>query len=152
MIETNEIALAPPIEPESIHMSFNEPGWIALYLLLIILFLVFSYFFWKRYQKNKYKRIAIKSLKDLSIEDDRSTLRAMEILKSTAMKSFGREELAALTGIHFLEFLNDKCACFQPQTVQKISKVFYQKTIVLNQKDKQQFIQQSQNWIRKHGI
>lgn len=152
MNETNDLILGPPLEPQPIELNFTGPGWMALYILLAVLFIVACILVWKHYKKNKYRRQAVKALKQLPIADYSGILHAMEILKSTAMRSFGREELAPLSGAELFHFLNQKYPAFNSNTTQAISSVFYQKSVVIGLDEKKAFIDQSQNWIRKHGV
>lgn len=76
----------------------------------------------------------------------------MEVLKSTAMKTYGREVLAPLSGTLLFDFMNEKYAAFEDKTTKAITNVIYQTSAKISDEEKVQFIQQSQNWIRKHGV
>ena len=113
-VETKqEVDLGPLYEPETIHFSFDAPGW---YLLggLLLLFAGFILFRWlKQYQKNAYRRDALKELEIIEKnfhqqQNDAFLNDSLILLKIVAIKAFGRQQVAPLFGIQWLEYLESK--------------------------------------------
>lgn len=108
-----ESQIGPIIEPEPIAFSFNTLGWKIVGVLLLCLLAFVIYKLYKKYQKNAYKREAIKVLTELEsqVNSQKSSSIAEQIsaqLKRVAIISFGREEVAALSGTPWLAFLQEK--------------------------------------------
>lgn len=92
-------------EPVPITFSFDAPGWKYLLCFSIIAFLFIAFRQFRTYQKNKYRRDALKALNatsTMSITD------VFIVLKQTAMHSFGREAAGHLSGTEWLLFLDEK--------------------------------------------
>jgi len=152
MNQTNDLLLAPPFEPAAPVMSFLEPGWMAVYVALAIILLFIAARMVHHYRKNAYRRTAIRALHALSLSEPSSLLKAMAILKSTAMKSYGRVPLAHLTGTALLGYFNRIYPAFDPHIVEHLVLSIYSDTERLNREAYLQFIKQSQKWISKHDI
>jgi hypothetical protein len=88
------------------------PGW---YVLAVLVFLVATWFIWtglRRRRLNAYRRAALSELDALSqraasAEEREDALRKVpELLKRTALAAWPREEVAELTGMEWLAFLD----------------------------------------------
>jgi hypothetical protein len=91
------------LEPAPVAFSFDAPGWDYLVLLIasaLLLIIIRGVYF---YHKNAYRREAIKQIARLS-----SLGQINFILKSLALRSFGREEVASLYGEDWMKFLLSK--------------------------------------------
>lgn len=81
-------------------------GWWALALLLLLLF-AFTLWEWKRYQRNRWRRSALKELARLRDEGRDQVVREMSVLlRRVAISRYPREEVASLTGEAWLAFLD----------------------------------------------
>lgn len=99
------------LEPEPLTFTFETIGWKILAILLFIGAITVLYRKLKLYNKNKYRREAIKKLKLAEVENASSQSKINHlniILKQVAMISFGREQVAALYGDAWFSFLDSK--------------------------------------------
>jgi len=93
----------PILEPDPIGFSLDAPGWSYLGLVLAGAMLTLAVRWIFRYQKYAYRRAAIAQV------NITSEVRGINvILKSLALKSFDRAEVAPLFGQSWIEFLLDK--------------------------------------------
>lgn len=83
--------------------DFNAPGWAYLFSFLFFCCSLVIFHFWTRWKTNAYRRVALRTLRELSRDEAIQLLPAL--LKSTAMISYGRESVAALYGDDWLSFL-----------------------------------------------
>src|SRR5690606_17210056 len=106
------LELGDIIEPNPIVFSFNTMGWKVVFALLTFLLVYILYRIYLAYKKRQYLRDAVINIQKLNSETNSSSIQFINavlfILKDTAMKSFGRREVAALHGKGWLEFLDDK--------------------------------------------
>ena len=150
------IDLGPLYEPNAVRFSFETPGW---YLLggFLLLFAVLFFLKWlKRYQKNKYRREALKTIARIeqNLQNPNESNQFNDILillKLVAIKAFGRQEVAQLYGNEWLEFLESK-GIHTPFTQYKqiILNTLYETTLV-DLKETKELIELSKRWIRTHA-
>jgi len=105
--------LGPLYEPEAVGFSFHSPGWYFLGGMLILLAIYLSIKWLRNYLKNAYRRDALKHLSAiesrLGRQEDLVSLQSiLVLLKNVAMQAFGRESVAALYGMDWLIFLEEK--------------------------------------------
>ena len=99
--------LGPLIEPDAITFTFNTIGWKMLFTVILIILTV-SFVFWlKTYIRNKFRREAVKNINNI-ISLQNPVKEIFVNLKIVAIKSFGRENVAKLSGTEWLIFLNSK--------------------------------------------
>jgi hypothetical protein len=100
-------------EPESVPFSFEAPGWYFVFALVAAV-LTFAFIRWyKNYQRNSYRREALKNLDIIekhfdSQSDDQCLTDVMVLLKLVAIKAYGRKPVANLYGDQWLQFLESK--------------------------------------------
>jgi len=150
------IDLGPLYEPDAVRFSFETPGW---YLLggLLLLFAVLFFLKWlKRYRQNRYRRKALKTIarieQNLHNPNESNQFNdILVLLKLVAIKAFGRQEVAQLHGIEWLEFLESK-GTDTPFTQYKknILNTLYKPTLV-DLKETMELIEISKRWIRRHA-
>ncbi|WP_226704165.1 DUF4381 domain-containing protein [Microbulbifer elongatus] len=139
--------LVPPPEPPAIPMWPATPlakGLCALFLLILLLFI------WRQihiYRANAYRRAALAELRQG--EGDAAQIAA--ILRRTALAAYPREEVAALTGEHWLEFLNQHYPgnAFEGEVGHELLQSPYRKT---TSHKSDALIQAAQDWIRQHKV
>lgn len=105
--QLKDIHLPPPINTWPI-----APGWIGL-LVLVFALLSYLLYLWHKANKRKYTvKFALAKLEKLQhsmTENPKNINIAAEIsilLRRTALHYFRREEIAGLSGKHWLHFLN----------------------------------------------
>lgn len=97
--------------PQPIHMWPIAPGWILVYVIILLLFSCVLYFFYKSMRNRYTVKFALTKLNNLQhqIQENPNINAAAEIstlLRRTALYYFPREDIAGLSGKHWLEFLN----------------------------------------------
>jgi len=90
-------------EPTPISFSFDTIGWKILALIAILVLFFVLYKLVSNYRRNKYRRDAVKLLQSASSLDQ-----GLIVLKKVAMQVYGREQVAALYGAPYWNFLDDK--------------------------------------------
>lgn len=94
--------------PEPVSWWPPAPGWwLAGFISLAALIALF--YFLRRWRvKNRYRKVALKILSQLDVQDNELTsLEAIsELLRRVAIQTFGREKVAALAGEAWLAFLD----------------------------------------------
>ncbi|MES2216965.1 MAG: DUF4381 domain-containing protein [Pseudomonadota bacterium] len=98
--------------PQHINMLPTAPGWIILYVILLVLTSYLIYVWYKHIKRKatvKFALAKLNKLKDSSVATPENIHIAVEIsalLRRTALYYFRREEIAGLSGNAWLEFLN----------------------------------------------
>ena len=96
--------MEPLADAEPISKMPVGPGWwVVLALLLLAVIATVGWKFYKRYQ-NRHRYYAIVEIK--ALPDNYGALDLSAILKRCALSQFPRQEVAALTGTYWCEFLN----------------------------------------------
>lgn len=90
------------------------PGWYLVLGILLLLVLVLGHRAWQRYQANAYRRAA---LRELAVAQDVPSI--AELLRRTALAVAPREEIAALTGDAWLDWLSARSPEAIPDVVRE---------------------------------
>jgi len=151
-MEQEDFILGPPLEPAPMAMNYLEPGWIILYVLAIIIGAIILFLVFKKYRRNAYGRYAINELGKIQLNNQTDLNYIFSILKSTAIKSYGRKEMAALSGAALFNHLNKKYHAFDDKLCQRMTRALYSRAEETGSEDNEHFISQIQTWIRKHGV
>lgn len=99
------------LEPDPLPFTFDTIGWKILFGILLLVAVIAFYKWIKLYQKNKYRRTAIKKLQLIEAEVAQSPYKINQlniILKQVAIVTFGREQVAGLYGNDWFLFLDSK--------------------------------------------
>lgn len=144
------------IEAESIPFSFDAPGWQFLFWGLIALFSIILISLGIRYFKRKQRRQAIKQIALLAINENRNqNIQAINtILKQLAMAFYGRDTVARLDGLDWINFLNktSKKDYFNTKASANILEASYNHKLSINDTLWQAYIQSCTQWIKHYGI
>jgi hypothetical protein len=115
-MQTDSIPLAQLkeiVDPESVGFMPQTVGWLILFILLVALMSWWALRRYRRWQANQYRRDALAELEVLreqmlQADQPAVALSSLAVLvKRTALHSFPREKVAALTGRDWLQFLTD---------------------------------------------
>ena len=94
-------------EPEAVSWWPTAPGWQFLAAAALLALTLAAYRRWQRWRRNRYRREAIRSLRSCQELPPDARLQAMaRILKAAALAAFPRREIAALSGEHWLDWLD----------------------------------------------
>jgi len=173
LLNTSLSELHDIITPDPVSFWPLADGWIVLLILFVSLLLPWLLYQYGLYQSNAYRRAALSELNEIkSIQAPRQQLEQLfSLLKRTALSVYPREQIAALTGEQWWDFLNKNSGVhFSSQTQQTCYEVLYNPAFDLNQeitnqqaekqknsgiltseKDPcQQFMHEIKHWIKKH--
>lgn len=88
------------------------PGWYVLLTLCLIAACWLAWGWWKTWQANRYRRIA---LQELAVTDDPTAI--AELLRRTALVIAPREQIASLTGGRWVDWLASRLPTSIPPEV-----------------------------------
>ncbi len=149
------IELSPLYEPDPVVFSFSEIGWkfVAGFMFVMVLFIIVRLAI--RYQRNAYRRAAIKVLKELRYiyKEPQNNLCVNQfnvILKNTAMIAYGRKNVASLHDTEWLEFLDSKIKTEMFQPFKEVFKTAFYKKDKISNTDKEKIFEMSKKWINTH--
>ncbi|MDU9004785.1 DUF4381 domain-containing protein [Sedimentitalea todarodis] len=94
--------LEPAPEPLPISLMPQTVGWVWLGIGLVVALLLLIREFLRHRRANAYRRAALDALSEAG--DDPA--RIAQIIRRTALTAYPREEVAALTGEHWLAYLD----------------------------------------------
>lgn len=107
------LELGSLIEPDPVGFSFDSPGWYFLAFIVLFIAIVLIVRWLHNYQKNAYRREALKKLAAINeniegISSDAGINNVFVILKLVAIKTYGRSQIAPLYGKKWISFLESK--------------------------------------------
>ena len=88
-------------------------GWYFAGAVVLIVLAWIAWAAFRRWKNNAYRRAALKELKELTerLPDNENAARKLpELVKRTALCAWPRRQVADLSGMRWLEFLDDKGA------------------------------------------
>jgi len=123
-------------------------GWYVLFALLAAGILFFSARAIRRWWKNRYRREALRELQTAPLAQ------SSEILKRTALVTWPRSKVAALTGKSWLDFLANTSGLsgFQSSPGDRIESSALSANAPLNPADQQHLRQLASDWVKKHHV
>jgi len=84
------------------------PGWYVLGAIALVVLLVLTFRWWRRWQENRYRRQAMTELELIRGQASRESLQQLPaLLKRAALSVWPREEVACLTGLAWHRFLDE---------------------------------------------
>ena len=142
--------LEPLRNPDAVPFWPPAPGWWVLAFAVVLLAGFAVYRIWQRYQRNAYRRQALRQLAALK-EEARETpefVAALNaLLKSTALAAFPRRDIASQHGARWCSFLNDSLEPAQ-QFDPAFAEAAYRGTT--DAIDRERLVQSAECWIRQH--
>lgn len=125
------------------------PGWdiVGAAILILLIWSAWHLIVWWR--KNAYRREALTLLRVLPV-DSSGLLQVDEILKRVALSAFPREQVASLSGVAWLEFLDQTES--SKEFVEGTGRVLGEAPYVSNvpQGDVGEVIAAAEHWVRRH--
>ena len=139
--------------PESISWIPQTIGWYIL--LCFILYFVIKKAFreYQKYLRNTYRRNALNWLSSLATKPTDSQIQQLPVLlRSTAVKGYGREEVAHLSGINWENWLDEKClkTRFSTDCAGLLSQIAYGDISVISHTDSQKLQMHISDWVKYH--
>lgn len=151
-----EVEMGPLHEPNAVLFSFDTLGWKVVFMLLFCLLLWRAGVLLWRFNKNAYRRSALKKLVLLEAQfvapQNREFVNATNILlKQMAIAVYGRAEVANLIGKDWVNFLDSKSTA---TNFRDLGKLFYRASLtqeeVLNE-HRDTLLIQTKKWIETHA-
>jgi hypothetical protein len=151
--------LEPLLAPEEISAWPPAPGCYLVFLLLILIlaFLLFRYI--RKQSRNRYRILALKQLSEIREEagftPHQEDIQALNsLLKLTALTAFPREDVAALSGREWKDFLEDGYADSKLEVNQwnllVLGTLKHPDDIQISRQEWELLLSFSEGWIRKH--
>ena len=140
------------IEPSPVPFTFDTLGWKIVGVILLLILIRIAYKAYQRYQKNAYKREAIDLISSLEKNAEDAPFETVSTaLKKVALISYGRETVAALYGLSWLAFLQEKGknTPFMNYKDDLLDVIYSKKT--LDKTKTEELLQLSKKWIKTHA-
>lgn len=96
--------LVEPVEPTSVSMWPQTWGWAVVGAMLALLLAYAGWRWWLGYRANAYRREALQALQ--SAGGDATVIAT--IIRRTALTAYPRSDVAALNGVDWLRFLDER--------------------------------------------
>ena len=140
------------IEPSPVPFTFDTLGWKIVGLILLLILIRIAYKAYQRYQKNAYKREAIDLISSLEKNAEDVPFETVSTaLKKVALISYGRETVAALYGLSWLAFLQEKGKNTPFMNYKDdLPDVIYSKK-TLEKTKTEELLKLSKKWIKTHA-
>lgn len=147
------------MEPDPVRFSFLAPGWGYLLLLLLLVLAVYGLLIYLRYQKNRYRREAIRLINSISESEEPGHLRLYQVaetVKRVSIQTYGRTGLAEVNGKEWMEFLDARSkgrSVFSEDSRKVFSEDLYRgESAGLSASDLKELIKESITWIKVHHV
>lgn len=128
------------------------PGWYALALLVLAFSIQVGLKYWSSYQKDLYRREALKVLSTLNEKDaskEISTL--LGLMKRVGLQHFGREKVAALSDDAWWDFIEKYSKVKVDVKVRELSqKILYSPNSEATAEDVKRVSKVAKVWITTH--
>lgn len=147
-MDQSQLPLRPMAVPEAIGLWPIAAGW-WISLLLIVLLVFAAVFWWRRRQKDP-RRSALKALSEIeknrqNLEDKELIQHCNRLLKQCALTLFPRQQVAALSGEDWLDFLVSHSRDCDRKALQSLSNGPYQQRVSC---DSEALLKGCRNWIK----
>lgn len=141
------------IPPNSISWLPQTAGWRWLAAGLLLLALLYAWRTARHWYRNRYRREAIKRLQKVSESYDSPEflIDLNRVLKITALVAYSREQVARLSGEHWVKFLNQQCE--NPPFDRELSLLLATATYrqqSIQQPLQEQLLEAGLNWVNEH--
>jgi len=153
----------PIFLPEPVQFEPVTIGWyiLAVVILLVTVFIIYRVI--KKWEKNTYRRLAIKQLNEInqSLIPAENCHRAIQqisiLLKRVALKSYRRQSVASLYGNEWITFLTTKSKRIKlhPSTTKIITESIYKSSGSVedvNREELNNFVTDVKKWIGGHRV
>ncbi len=154
--------LQPLRSPPDISWWPPAPGWWLLALCVLAVIATCIWLLWRRYQQRRYRRLALAKLNDLRdhAPSDTTSFSAAcnQLLKAVALRAYPRQDVAALSGKAWRDFLNSSAGASnsskEPLFSEDMLAQLYQVQTDIAKEGSEQHIEglyrAAQYWIKHH--
>ena len=129
------------------------PGWWFILFAAIAIFAVLACFWRRRFVKKRYRRIAVREMALLRTRDTGNIAAVLvevsALLRRVAIQTFGRQEVARLSGDAWLSFLDrtGRTSGFSSGAAKVLGSDIYRPAV---EADIKQVLDIAEKWIREH--
>ena len=139
--------LAPLREPASIGWWPMAPGWWLILVLAIIGLGLVGRWFWRRYRRAHYRRIALSQLRLLRANEATIT-DINQLLKAAALRAFPPEQVAALHGQRWQAFLLKTCQDLPTDGLSELDSLYAAHSCPATEP----LLVMAEHWVRRHEV
>ncbi|HZZ11480.1 MAG TPA: DUF4381 domain-containing protein [Paraburkholderia sp.] len=151
--------------PDAVSYAPQTVGWLGVALLVAALVVLASWAVWRRRRQQRYRRIALNELAGiealLACEPANSARRASalaaipRLIKRTSLAVARREQVAALTGDAWLDFLNRTRGHFDARSGALLTLASYapaDQVAAISPDEATTLIGHTRDWIEHHHV
>lgn len=150
--------LSEVILPVPVGLLPLAPGWAYVGVLLLLLMALAVYRGFRRWWRNRYRRAALAELDCIASKQQLpvARLHALAVLvKATALQIYPREDIAVLTGVDWIDYLNSRAGyvAFSEQAGLLLGQSLYDaRSETLSREALDNLIHQIHRWLRRHPL
>jgi len=128
------------------------PGWYVVGVLLLLALAWLAARFWRRWNRDRYRREALQSLAQLRAGGDATARGVPELLKRAALSAWPRETVATLSGESWHLFLDRTAgmSCFCGRTGRTLDTLAYGEAGRLSADEVGDLYREAERWLRRH--
>ena len=139
--------------PEPVSWWPQTTGWLILGIVLLLIAGWISWRFWRRYQRNAYRRHALARLETMEI-DPAALAELPALLRKSALAAEARETVAGLRGRAWVDWLNAgaRRPLFSDADAAVLDQLAYNAKAAasLDEPLRQHLVDASKAWMRSH--
>ena len=139
--------LAPLRAPASVGWWPVAPGWWIVLAMAIIALLLIGRWMRRRYRRGHYRRVALSQLRHLRASEA-TTTDINQLLKAAALKAFPAEQVAALHGQHWQNFLLSTCKNLPTEGLADLDSLYTAQTPAATE----HLLLMAEYWLRRHEV
>ena len=138
------------VSPPAINWLPQTPGWYLVAAVLLAWLARRTWYWFRHWYRNRYRREALVRLNQLQGSDDLVS-ETNRLLKLTALAAFPRQQVAQLSGVQWTQFLNQRCVQppFDPALCELLELGVYQQRVV-DKATADSLVKASQDWVNQH--
>lgn len=141
------------VSPDGISWLPQTTAWLWLAAVLLLFVLRYAWRTLRIWYRNRYRREAIKRLQEMSTNGESAAflIDLNRVLKITALVAYSREQVARLSGDHWVSFLNRQCdnRPFDEDLSQLLATATYRQQSV-QQSLQAQLLEAGLTWVNEH--
>lgn len=145
-LETALQQLAPLREPDAIGLWPLAPGWWLLLALTLAALLTAGLSAWRRWHRNRYRRLALTALDAIVITDSTALAQLNALLKATALRAWPVSDVAQLHGEAWIHFLHTTASADSNNVFEPLNSVYEQDVIPLSPET----LAAARAWVKNH--
>ena len=139
--------LAPLREPPAIGWWPLAPGWWLLIALTVVTMTALALWLTKRHRQRRYRHLALAALSELKTQRAPSAA-INRLLKTAALKAYPQDQVAALHGASWLQFLSNTCKKLEADAFAELEQPYQRDPA----ESSDALFLAAEQWIRGHEV